>query len=59
MNHSVVDYVVYTSFGYLTYLQPVSKSFLAVKDINKPLLLAKFQTNWFEIVVNRSAAIEH
>ena len=50
----VVDYGVYTSFGYLTFLQPISKNFLPIKDINKPLLHAKFQTYWFETVENRS-----
>ena len=37
----VVDYGVYTSFGYLTFLQPISKNFLPIKDINKPLLPLK------------------
>ena len=31
------DYGVYTSFGYLTFPWPISKSFLAIKDITKPL----------------------
>ena len=52
--YTIVDYGVYTSFGYHTLLQPVSKNFLAIKDINKPLLYAKFQTDWFETVENRS-----
>ena len=35
---TIVDYGVYTSFGYHTNLQPISKSFLAIKDINKALI---------------------
>ena len=49
-----VDYGVYTSFGYCTNLQPISKSFLAIKYINKPFLHAKFQTDWFKTVENTS-----
>ena len=43
-------YVVYTTFRYHIFLHPISKNFLAIKDINKPLLFAKFQTDWFETV---------
>ena len=35
--YTIVDYGVYTSFGYHTILRPISKSFLAIKDITKPL----------------------
>ena len=52
--YTIVDYGVYTSFGYHTFLQPISKTFLAIKDITKPLLHAKFHTYWFETVENRS-----
>ena len=54
---STMDYGVNTSFGYLTSLTNLrltSKSFLAIKDIKKPLLHAKFRTDWFETVENRS-----
>ena len=52
--YTKVDYGVYTNFGYHTSLQPISKNFLAIKDINKPLLHEKFQTDWFKTVENRS-----
>ena len=52
--YTIVDYGVYTSFGHYTFLRPISKSFMAMKDINKPLLHAKFQTDLFEIVEKRS-----
>ena len=45
---------IYTSFGYHTFLHTISKNFLAIKDINKPLLHAKFQTDWFETAENGS-----
>ena len=32
----------------------LKKPVLSLKDINKPLLHAKFQTDWFETVENRS-----
>ena len=43
--YTIVDYGVYTSFGYHTFLQPIFKNFLAIKDIIKPFLHAKFQTD--------------
>ena len=46
--------LVYTSFGYHTCLQPISKKFLAIKDINKLLLHAKFQIDWLGTVENTS-----
>ena len=52
--YTIVDYGVYTSSGYHTFLWPISKSFLTIKDINKSLLNAKFQTDWFETEENRS-----
>ena len=52
--YTVVDYGVYTSFGDPIFLRPFSKSFQIIKDINKPLLHAKFRTDWFETVENRS-----
>ena len=52
--YTIVDYGVYNSLGYHTYLRPISKNFLAIKDINKPLLHAKFQTYCYETVENRS-----
>ena len=36
------------------FVRLISKNVLAIKDINKSLLHAKFQTNWFTIVNNRS-----
>ena len=49
--YTIVDYYgVYTSFRYHTFHRPISKKFLAIKDINKPLPHAKFQTDWFETV---------
>ena len=33
---------------YHSFLWPISKNFLAIKDINKPFLHAKFKINWFE-----------
>ena len=52
--YTIVDYGVYTSFGYHTFLRPISKSFLTIKYINKHLPYAKFQTDWLETVENRS-----
>ena len=43
-------YSVYTSFGYHTILRPISKSYLTIKDFNKPPLNAKFQTNWHSFI---------
>ena len=54
LHHNGLWCTVYTDFGYHTSLQPISKNFLAIKDINKPLLHAKFQADWFETVENRS-----
>ena len=45
---------VYTDFAYHTFLRLISKSFIAIKDINIPLVLAKFQTDWCETVENKS-----
>ena len=39
-------YSEYTSFGYHTFRQPISKTFLAIEEINKSLLQAKFQRDW-------------
>ena len=54
LTYTIVDYGVYTSFGYHTFLRPISKSFLAIKDIIKTVLHANFQADWFEIVEKRS-----
>ena len=51
---TIVDYGVYTNSGYLTFLRPIPKSFLAFKDFSKHILHAKFQTNWAETEENRS-----
>ena len=48
-----MEYGVYNRFGYHTFLVLISEIFLAIKNINKPLQHAKFQTNWFETVENR------
>ena len=41
--------MVYTPvFRYPTFLQSISKTFQIIKDIDKPLLRAKFQTDWLE-----------
>ena len=55
LHHSIVDYGVYTSIH--TYFSSANhnKSFWLLKiRINKPVLHAKFQTDWFETVENRS-----
>ena len=54
LHHCIVIYGVYTSFVYHTFLQPISKNFLAIKDIKKPFLHAKFQTDWFDTLENKS-----
>ena len=52
---SIVDYGVYTSFGFPTFLQQSQKtSRLSKIDVNKPLLHVKFQRDWFETVENRN-----
>ena len=42
----VFTYTIYTSFGYHTFRQPISKTCLAIEEINKSLLQVKFQRDW-------------
>ena len=56
LHHSGLWCTVYSTrfLDIILFFTLFQKNFLAIKDINKPPLHAKFQTDWSETMENRS-----